>query len=396
MGTLIMQRNLDFALKSFEKIIENVALNGNEGQKVQVLEKLKDFNDLINSRKNQGSPKVVKAKTPRRHPRKVEIPVVPYEIWVKIMNYLPTKDIFLKFAFLNKFSYHLTKDTKALKNLTLYGLSNTIVRDKTNRVYFSKAMKILKKCTSLEGLTIDDCSTNDWHNIVEIALKASPNIKYLKLLGAATETSAGYYNSFCNDYCNLVHGKLKFLTLFKNLVEFCATLHEHELVHLAGQGNLQTLKLDGDQYTGFGFYLQKALDNMNLTKLKYLSLNVTAREYFCTELANHYFPALERIYICKPDMKEKCFVQLIMNCPKLKSIQFEHRVNNFTNTLLHKICTEMDVFVIFGKVIKSDENKGQKAFEEYLIENDVNALGKYNRKKNDFSKWCKNNVGYGF
>ena len=66
MGTFLADKDLDLPLKSFEKFIENVASNGDEGQKAKVLKKLKDFNDLINLPKNEGSSKVLRAKTNRR------------------------------------------------------------------------------------------------------------------------------------------------------------------------------------------------------------------------------------------------------------------------------------------------------------------------------------------
>ena len=96
-------------------------------------------------------------------------------------------------------------------------------------------------------------------------------------------------------------------------------------------------------------------------------------------------------------MNDQCLLQLIENCPNLKSIQF--KCGNdciITNEFLHKICKERDVFIIFGNIINDDESEEQINFREYLIENDLNAYRTYSKMKEDFSKWCEDNVGYGF
>ena len=56
----------------------------------------------------------------------------------------------------------------------------------------------------------------------------------------------------------------------------------------------------------------------------------------------------------------------------------------------------MSWIVIVGNSINNDESEEQINFREYLIENDLNAYRKYSKMKEDFSKWCEDNVGYGF
>ena len=537
MATVLTDKDLDLALKSFQKVVENVASNDDEGHKAKVLKKLKDFNELINSPKNRVSSKgskVPKARTvssPAKKiklhsSRKVKIPELPNEIWVKIMNYMPTKYIFNSLALVNKNSYQLTKDTKALKHFTIYRLSSHY-----SKANFEKAMKFLKKCTNLVGLTIDHCSTEDWQKIVT---NASPNMKYLEILGDGTsdcnfknchifhgdqlsidvvktmkkrkiklenltlngtyveidvmdeiskietlkslrildvtkrfvtpkaieslafnknqlelieiekskkeenhysydsDGSDDYNDDFDDDDDNDSSGlrkalnhlfekkkdtlkiirkinmdssncddidscdSLENLSLCKNLVEFFGSLHEHELVHFAGLENLQKLNIEGLTYRE-DKYLKLALGSMNLSKLKHLSISSNACKEFCQELARHYFPALERLYIYSPEMTSKCFQQLIKNGPKLKSIQFGYGADcNISNKISHKLCKDTNVFVIFGNVIKNDENKEQKSFEDYLLENDLVVFRKYKKMKEEFEKWCEGNIGYGF
>ena len=44
---------------------------------------------------------------------------LPNEIWLKIINYLKTKDIFRRFALVNKLFNQLTLDTGSIKSKTL-------------------------------------------------------------------------------------------------------------------------------------------------------------------------------------------------------------------------------------------------------------------------------------
>ena len=534
MGTFLNDKDLDLPLKSFEKFVENVASNGDEGQKAKVLKKLKDFYELITSQKNRGSSKVLEAKTQSQPSRKVEIPEIPYEIWVKIMNYLSTNDIFYTLALVNRNSYQLTKDSKALKYLTLKELS------KSDKNRFDKGMKFLKSCKNLVELTIINRLNNEQRkDVVDAALRASPNLKSLNITGSGSEECYchdfdapmhvveehdGYFGdeldldvvktlrkrktklenlTLTETYANHlvmdeiskietlkslrvldvetcittpkvleslafnknqletieiddrnereeVEGRddwfhygsnssfspsellvalnqlfkekqntLKFikrlnmessssckyndsgcvslenLSLCQNLVEFCGSLHGHDLIHLAGFQNLQKLKLYGSDYN-YDKNLKHVWEEMNLSNLKYLSFSFEADKNVCNELARHCFPALERLYIRKPEMNDRCILQLIVKCPKLKSIQFKYRNGCIiTNEFLHKICKERDVFVIFGN-INDDESEEQINFTEYLIENDLNAYRKYSKMKEDFSKWCEDNVGYGF
>ena len=109
-------------------------------------------------------------------PREVE---VPNEIWLKFMNYLPTKDIFRTFALLNKNLNGLTLDSKALKYLSF---GRKLNYSKSN---LDQALAVLKHSTGLVGLTINQ--TDQWKNIVQEVLES--DIKSLKSLNIITTGS---------------------------------------------------------------------------------------------------------------------------------------------------------------------------------------------------------------
>ena len=159
---LINQKDLDCAVDCFEKVVKNVVKNGNEAQQANLLTKLKDLTKFMMSRKacdNASTLEVrpVAKKIKLSSPREVQ---VPNEIWLKIMNYLPTKDIFRTFALLNKNLNGLTLDSKALKYLSF---DRNLQYPRRN---LDQALAVLKRSTGLVGLTINQIESDHWTNIV--------------------------------------------------------------------------------------------------------------------------------------------------------------------------------------------------------------------------------------
>ena len=70
---------------------------------------------------NQVEAKIGPIENDENHPKvdSGKIGTLPEEIWLKIMNYLKTKDLFLNFGLVNKFFNGLTLDSRAVKYLKL-------------------------------------------------------------------------------------------------------------------------------------------------------------------------------------------------------------------------------------------------------------------------------------
>ena len=155
--SLINQKDLDHAVVNFEKVVKNVVDNGDGIQQAKLLKKLKDLAKFMLSTKDPKSVETMEIppnKTIKINSSSSNMEI-PNEIWLKIMNYLPTEDIFLNFACLNKRLNGLTKDSKALKYLSLQFKSK-------------EAMKILKRSTGLVGLRIKQISSySDWVEITK-------------------------------------------------------------------------------------------------------------------------------------------------------------------------------------------------------------------------------------
>ena len=183
---LINQKDLDCAVDCFEKVVRNVAKNGNEIQQANLLTKLKDLTKFMMSRKADDiattlEVKPVAKKIKLNSPREVQ---VPNEIWLKIMNYLPTNDIFGTVALLNKNLNGLTLDSKALKYLSF---DSNLQYPRSN---LDQALAVLKRSTGLVGLTINQ--TDHWEIIIQEVLNSDiKSLKSLKVVG-----TQGYFCHF--------------------------------------------------------------------------------------------------------------------------------------------------------------------------------------------------------
>ena len=173
------------------------------------------------------------------------------------------------------------------------------------------------------------------------------------------------------------------LKLCQNLEEFCGRLRPRDIKILAKLPRLQKLKLSHLKNPKY------LLNHLNLDSLKYLSLsgpyNGEAKNIICQELPKHHFPILQRLFIGNsPKLTEKFFSKLILNAPKLKSIQLNHSECPVSYQFMHNFFKNSNIFVCFNS----------KSFEEFLIGNDPIVFQKYNQMKNYFCEWSSTNKEY--
>ena len=121
--------------------IENVVKNGEDDtQKVVLFEKLK----------NLAITNPIEGKTDQIIPNKKSkvFPQFPDEIWLKIIGYMKTRDVFGSFALSCKRFNNLTKDSRAIKFLHLKRIETW--------ESFGKMMKVAKNSKNLIELQINE------------------------------------------------------------------------------------------------------------------------------------------------------------------------------------------------------------------------------------------------
>ena len=127
-------KSFDLALDSIETFAKEIFSGKDQIQKLKLLERLKNLlnlNDLEKSTELEQNPEVNAS-------RKVEL---PDEIWLKIIQYLSTKDLFANFALSCKKFHNLSLDKSAVKYLQVENINNWSRFENVNKVIIkSKAV----------------------------------------------------------------------------------------------------------------------------------------------------------------------------------------------------------------------------------------------------------------
>ena len=126
--------DFDQALQVMDNFVKNVLNGPDKNQKRKMIEKLERYYDisriLLDNDQNR---------------RGIQVPV-PNEIWLKIMNYLDTKDIFGSLSQVNKHLNILSRDSSIIKSIDLMKIS-----DETK---FQNKLKILKLSRNIRHITV--------------------------------------------------------------------------------------------------------------------------------------------------------------------------------------------------------------------------------------------------
>ena len=133
-------------LEDFENLVEQFFSNADEKANfLQKFEKLKATNKRKRLMELEDSENDVSSKKLKLE-QNVEMPKLPNEIWLKIMSYLPCKDLFGRFALVNKHFHELSLDPSALKHLQ--------IEDIENELQFKNLMKVVKRSKNLKGISV--------------------------------------------------------------------------------------------------------------------------------------------------------------------------------------------------------------------------------------------------
>ena len=163
---LTNSRSFDFALDILETFVKEIFSGRNENQKFKLCQKLQNllsFHDPDKKIKHSQDLEVNSS-------RKVNL---PDEIWLKIIQFLPTKDVFGSFALCCKKFHTLTQDPKAVKFLKLSKIDNEFK--------FENVMKVVERLNGIVELKINKEVGYYSDELICQTLKSSPKLKSLKV-----------------------------------------------------------------------------------------------------------------------------------------------------------------------------------------------------------------------
>ena len=141
----------DLTVNAFEDLVTEVFSGTDEDQKIKLRDKLKYFTKVSSANCKRkvkiNQENSVRAKKLRlRMARNVEL---PNESWIKIMNYLKTKDIFNNFALVCKLFHDFTQDLNSIRYFQVENIEMTTSK-------YESILKILGGCTQLFEFSISD------------------------------------------------------------------------------------------------------------------------------------------------------------------------------------------------------------------------------------------------
>ena len=158
-------RSFDFALDIIETFVKEIFSGRNENQKFKLCQKLQNLLSFHSPNKDFNSSQDLELNSSR----KVNL---PDEIWLKIIQYLPTKDAFGSFALSCKRFNCLTEDPKAVKYLKMSKIDNDFK--------FENVMKVVERLNGIVELKINKALGHFVDEVIIQVLKSSPQLKSLK------------------------------------------------------------------------------------------------------------------------------------------------------------------------------------------------------------------------
>ena len=150
-----------FQSKGFQSFAHEVHTGNDENLKLKLQNYLLKLANLYeNSRTNKKRPFENETNGSLRKKVKIDTnkaPNLPQEIWLKIMNYLKTNDLFLNFGMVCKFLNGLTLDSRAVKYLD--------VNDIDDKTKYNQVSKVIKRSKFLIKITIES-SKSYWKQLI--------------------------------------------------------------------------------------------------------------------------------------------------------------------------------------------------------------------------------------
>ena len=257
------------AMNNFEKIVHDVISGADQIQKDQLVKKLQHFLGMTKSSESKNSRKRLKSANTENALKKMDfdsrakfLQHLPDEVWVKIMNYLPTTYVFNAFGHVCKRFHNLTYEIKYLKIRYIKEGNNwakvtEIVKNCKSLIEFDirfddarrnvgALVELITKCDKLKSLKIDICALIDSqfninHNVKfsnSLVMEEISKLNQLKTLDL-------YYYNFTAEFPAIELPLLEKLTLKSyGLLGDLSSSFLEKIMNISP--NLKTIKLNAN------------------------------------------------------------------------------------------------------------------------------------------------------
>ena len=170
----LSEKDFDNVINFIEEFSDSVLFQNDEKRKTKFCKMFQKISKYIEFQKAQKRLNYVKQepKSKKQKIVKFQKPNLPDEIWIKILNFLSCKDIFVNLALVSKHFHNLTLDSRAVRIIHLEEI-------KTSEKY-QNTMKVLKRSKNLYEVYIKN-SLEYCNSFIIQAFKSSPNLKSLAI-----------------------------------------------------------------------------------------------------------------------------------------------------------------------------------------------------------------------
>lgn len=183
MEELLLSSDFEKSLENIEQYANNILDENDENKKKTLWIHFQRLMTMLYSNEDTMKRPRETCNKIESNPKKPKLNYVltkfPDEIWLQIMTYLPTYDIFKSVGLVNKHFNNLTLTSDAIKFLNLKSINDDDAKE--------KVLKIVKRCKTLTELKLQNCdSPRIITALINQALKSSQNLKSLKVWNKKT------------------------------------------------------------------------------------------------------------------------------------------------------------------------------------------------------------------
>ena len=232
--------SFDVGLEMFEKFVSEVFSGGDGEQKAKLQEKWESLTRSSVSLEEGTKNRTIETLDSTNYGNVT----LPYELWMKIMIYLKTEDMFGSVALVSKHFNSLTHDSSLIKYLHVRNIRLTeldyqayFVKDLDPNIMnaaentkYSKVKRVILQAKQLTELSIDFCDDALMDMLVVQALHLNQNLNSLKINTEQKSTFCndkfiprrtigGLFTSFYKEILKNSHIKLEMLEFYETYIE---------------------------------------------------------------------------------------------------------------------------------------------------------------------------------
>ena len=233
-------KDMKSKLAEFEKFAQEIISNGNEDQRLilkETIQNVSNYQQNIENNCGIGTKRPIENEIFPIDNKKLKRETItfhlPDELWLKVLNYMHSNDIFRSFVLVSKHFNNLAQDPNAVRFLYL-----SQIRSKKD---YRNVVKVIARCKNLYEFKIHACKEY-FEDLIQLTLKNNPKLKSLIVLSQFLGHREYKISDKCASYICQFGKELEILQ-FSRKINFKS--QENVLHYVPTMLKLKTLKISG-------------------------------------------------------------------------------------------------------------------------------------------------------